>query len=370
MNVGIVGAGQLGRMLALAGYPLGLRCLFLDRTADTPGGQIAPTLVGEFTDPELLDELFARSGVVTFDWENISVDALKAAAPGAAQTRVAPPLRALKVAQDRLAEKRCFERLGIRTTRYAPVGSRAALARAVARIGLPGVLKTRRMGYDGKGQFTLRTNADIDAAWHALGGAPLLYEERIAFDAEVSAIGVRSWSGATACYPLSLNTHHEGILRVTRAPGPGGTLERSAHRHLLQLLNHFRYVGVLAVEFFVRKGVLIANEMAPRVHNSGHWTIEGAATSQFENHLRAILDLPLGSTTARGHSAMINLIGTVPDAAALLAQPGVYLHDYGKLPRPGRKVGHCTLIADAAAARDRMVRRFLRQFYPGLQAIP
>ncbi|MFT3907372.1 MAG: 5-(carboxyamino)imidazole ribonucleotide synthase [Steroidobacteraceae bacterium] len=369
MSVGIIGAGQLGRMLALAAYPLGQRCLFLDRSADTPGGQIAPSLVGEFTDPALLGDLLRQSEVVTFDWENISVAALRAALR-MHQTRVAPPLKALEIAQDRLAEKRCFERLGIPTTRYRAVASRAALVRATEEIGLPGVLKTRRMGYDGKGQFTLRSSADIEAAWQALGGVPLLYEERIDFDFEVSALGVRSWSGDTATYPLSVNLHNAGILRLTLAPGPQGALARKARGYLLNLLRDFRYVGVLAIEFFVRKGRLIANEMAPRVHNSGHWTIEGAATSQFENHVRAILDLPLGSAAARGHSAMINLIGSVPPAAQLLDLPGVHLHDYGKEARPGRKVGHCTIVAESAAARDRLVRSFLRRVYPGLQSFP
>lgn len=369
MTIGIVGAGQLGRMLALAACPLRQQCLFLDRSAATPGGQLAESLVGEFTDPKLLDALLRRSEVVTFDWENVSVAALRTAA-ARRRTRIAPPLRALGVAQDRLAEKRCFERLGIPTTRHAAVNSRAALLRAVAAIGLPGVLKTRRMGYDGKGQFTLRGPADIDAAWQALGGVPLLYEERIDFDFEVSAIGTRNVSGQSVCYPLSLNVHHDGILRLTRAPGPGGALAARARRHLLRLLADFNYVGVLAVEFFVKNGRLIANEMAPRVHNSGHWTIEGAETSQFENHIRAILDLPLGSAAARGHSGMINLVGSMPPAARLLEIPGLHLHDYGKEPRPGRKVGHCTIVAGTSSARDRLVRRILRLCYPQLPALP
>ena len=356
MTIGIVGAGQLGRMMALAGYPLGLEFLFLDRDARTPGGQVAPILVGELTDRKLLGELAARSEVLTFDWENIPVEALENL-PGKA--RIAPPLRALGCAQDRLSEKRTFELLGIATTRYAAVDSRAALEAAVRSIGLPGVLKTRRMGYDGKGQFVLRKPADLDAAWAALGAAPLLYENLVPFDREVSVIAVRGTDGDVAFYPLNLNVHREGILRLTRAPYGDAALTRQAQRAAKKLLEHFGYVGVLTVEFFVARGKLIANEMAPRVHNSGHWTIEGAETSQFENHVRAIAGLPLGSTRARGHSAMINLIGELPGQAAMLREPGLHWHDYGKSARPGRKVGHITITESSAPKRDSRAMKVL-----------
>ena len=356
MTIGIVGAGQLGRMLALAGYPLGLEFLFLDRDARTPGGQVAPILVGELTDRKLLGELGERSDVVTFDWENIPVEALENL-PGKA--RIAPPLRALGCAQDRLSEKRTFELLGIATTRYAAVDSRAALHAAVQSIGLPGVLKTRRMGYDGKGQFVLRKPADLDAAWAALGSAPLLYENLVPFDREVSVIAVRGADGDVAFYPLNLNVHREGILRLTRAPYGDAAVTRQAQRAARKLLEHFGYVGVLTVEFFMARGKLIANEMAPRVHNSGHWTIEGAETSQFENHVRAIAGLPLGSTRARGHSAMINLIGELPGRAAMLREPGLHWHDYGKAARPGRKVGHITITESSARKRDSRAMKVL-----------
>ncbi len=357
MTVGIVGAGQLGRMLALAGYPLGLDFLFLDRDADTPGGQVGPILSGEFTDPKLLRELARRSEVLTFDWENIPVDALRA---HCGKTRIAPPLAALATGQDRLAEKRLFETLGIPTTRYRAVSSKDQLARAVQQIGLPVVLKTRRLGYDGKGQALLKSAADIDRVWSALGGQELLCEEFIAFDFEVSVIGARSTRGEMAVYPLNRNIHLDGILRLTRAPAAGPLLARAAVRYLRKMLRHFDYAGILTIEFFVQGGRLIANEIAPRVHNSGHWTIEGAVTSQFENHLRAILGLPLGSTAARGHSAMINLTGTMPDRNAFLDIPDLHWHDYGKTPRPGRKLGHITLLASSAAARDRLANRVLR----------
>ncbi len=349
MTVGIVGAGQLGRMMALAGYPLGLEFLFLDRDARTPGGQVAPLLPGELTDRKLLGQMSERCEVITFDWENIPVEALEGL-PG--QARIAPPLRALSAAQDRLSEKRTFELLGILTTRYAAVDSRASLEAAVNAIGLPGVLKTRRMGYDGKGQFVLRKPADLDAAWATLGNAPLLYENLVPFEREVSIIAVRGRDGAIAFYPLNLNVHREGILRLTRAPFGNAALTRQAQRAARRLLEHFRYVGVLTIEFFVTRGRLVANEMAPRVHNSGHWTIEGAQTSQFENHVRAITGLPLGSTQARGHSAMINLIGEMPPRDSWLAVPGLHWHDYGKSARPGRKLGHITLVDRSTRGRD------------------
>jgi 5-(carboxyamino)imidazole ribonucleotide synthase len=364
MTVGIVGAGQLGRMLALAGYPLGLDFLFLDPAEDAPAGQVAPQLRGAFTDRALLKRLAQRSEVLTFDWENVSVEALRALR---GTVRVCPPIPALAAAQDRSSEKRLFERLAIPTTRWQAVSSRAQLSRAMREIGLPGVLKTRRMGYDGKGQELVRTAEEAEHAWQRLGSAPLLYEEWVPFDCEVSIIGARSAAGEIAIYPLNGNVHSQGILRLTRAPFGAPGWQRLAAEYLRRVLRHFRYTGILTIEFFVRGARLIANEMAPRVHNSGHWTIEGAETSQFENHLRAILGLPLGSTRARGFSAMINLIGSMPDAPVLLAGDGLHLHDYGKQPRPGRKLGHCTIVEPSAAARDRRARRLLGALAPGVR---
>ena len=363
MTVGIVGAGQLGRMLALAGYPLGLDFLFLDPAANAPAGQVAPVLTGAFTEARLLDELSQRSEVLTFDWENISVDALRALK---GDTRIAPPIPALATAQDRVSEKKLFERLGIPTTRWLAVSSRAQLTRALRDIGLPGVIKTRRLGYDGKGQAVIRTHEDAERAWEQLGSAPLLYEELIPFDCEVSIIGARSPRGEVVVYPLNGNVHSEGILRLTRAPYGPPRWQRLAAGYLQKVLKHFRYTGILTIEFFVKGGKLLANEMAPRVHNSGHGTIEGAATSQFENHLRAILNLPLGSTRALGYSAMLNLIGTMPPREQLLAQGELHYHDYGKQPRPGRKLGHCTLVEATATARDRRARQLLAQLAPGV----
>jgi 5-(carboxyamino)imidazole ribonucleotide synthase len=361
MTVGIVGAGQLGRMLAVAGYPLGLDFLFLDPAADPPAAALAPHLRGPFDDRRLLAKLARRTEIITFDWENVSVAALRALA---GRVRICPPLAALAASQDRVSEKRLFERLKIPTTRWRAVASLAQLQRAVRDIGLPGVLKTRRFGYDGKGQAVLKSQADLESAWLQLGAVPLLYEERIAFSHEVSIIGARSTRGEVAIYPLNGNVHSQGVLRVTRAPYGPLAWQQLAQRYLARVLVHFRYVGILAIEFFVHRGRLIANEMAPRVHNSGHWTIEGAVTSQFENHLRAILGLPLGATRARGHCAMINLIGAMPPLDELLAHKGLHVHDYAKAPRPGRKLGHCTLVERSRHDRDRRVRALLATLAP------
>jgi 5-(carboxyamino)imidazole ribonucleotide synthase len=350
-------------MMALAGYPLGLQCLFLDPAEQPPAGQIAPVLRNAFTDVEALGELARRCEVVTIDWENVSVEALRALGR---ETRVSPPPAAIAACQDRVKEKRLFEKLGIRTTRWRAVGSRRQLTSAIKAIGLPGVLKTRRMGYDGKGQAVLRTTQDVERAWAAMGQVPLLYEELVPFDLEVSVIGVRGRDGECQVYPLNRNLHADGILRLTRAPYGNAGLNRLARRHVLSVMEHFRYVGVLTIEFFVRGGRLLANEMAPRVHNSGHWTIEGAVTSQFENHLRAICGLPLGSTRAVGHSAMINLIGTMPERTRLLAHAGVHLHDYAKEPRSGRKLGHVTVVEDDAARCERRARGLLAELAPEL----
>ena len=359
MTVGIVGGGQLGRMLALAGYPLGLDFLCLDPAADAPAGRVAPLLQGAFTDRRLLARLARHCEVITFDWENVSVSGLAAIARRR-RARICPPVAALATGQDRVAEKRLFERLRIPTTRWSAVDSPRQLARALATVGLPGVLKTRRMGYDGKGQAVIRGPEDAAHAWAELGGVPLLYEEYVPFQCEVSIIGARSLCGETAVYPLCGNVHGAGVLRLTRAPYGPAAWQRRASAYLERVLTHFRYSGILTIEFFVRRGRLIANEMAPRVHNSGHWTIEGAMTSQFENHLRAILGLPLGATQARGFSAMVNLIGERPPRNRLLALTGVHLHDYGKNARPGRKMGHCTIVERTAAARDARARALLK----------
>jgi 5-(carboxyamino)imidazole ribonucleotide synthase len=365
MTVGILGAGQLGRMLALAGYPLGLDFLFLDPAKGAPAGQVAPVLQGSFSDSKLLGQLARSSEVATIDWENVSLDALRTLADAGA--RIAPPIPAVATAQDRVSEKRLFERLDIPTTRWKAVSSHAQLQRAIREIGLPGVIKTRRLGYDGKGQSVIKTSEDAERAWKEMGSVGLIYEEWIAFDCEVSIIGARSKRGEIAVYPLNGNIHSGGILRLTRAPYGPPRWQRLATRYLESVLAHFNYTGILTIEFFVRGGRLIANEMAPRVHNSGHWTLEGAVTSQFENHLRAILNLPLGSTRPTGHSAMFNLIGSMPPRATILGWEGVHLHNYAKEPRAGRKIGHCTLVEPTSLRRDKRVRQLLSELAPGIR---
>ncbi len=365
MTVAIVGAGQLGRMLALAGYPLGLDFRFLDSSPSAPAGQVAPMLQGSFEDVRLLRRLARGADVLTFDWENVPVAPLRKLGRG---IDIAPSLAALAIAQDRLLEKRLFTRLGIATTRHHAVTTARQMQRALRDIGLPGVLKSRRLGYDGKGQWVVRTQADADAALRAANGADLLYEELVPYDYEVSIIGARSGSGEVVIYPLNGNVHVGGILRVTRAPFGTPGLARAAAGHLRRVLEALRYRGVLTIEFFVRRGRLVANEIAPRVHNSGHWTIEGAETSQFENHLRAILGLPLGSTRPRGHAAMLNLVGTLPQRDQALREHGLHWHDYGKSARPGRKLGHVTLIASDPASCDRRVRALLPRLLPGVRA--
>jgi 5-(carboxyamino)imidazole ribonucleotide synthase len=347
-RVGVLGAGQLGRMLGIAGRNLGLELSFLDPTNDSPAAAVGELLVADFTDQAALQRL-ASCDVVTFEFENVPVSAVKMLE---ARCQVSPSSRALEVAQDRLHEKTCFRQLGIGTPPFEAVQTWPELEAALARIGLPAVLKTRRFGYDGKGQAVLHSAADAKQAFEALGGAPLILEGFVRFQRELSIVAVRSRTGEVASYPLVQNHHAGGILRKTIAPAPGVTpeLERAASQHIEKLLRHLDYVGVLALELFEVDGGLLANEIAPRVHNTGHWTIEGARTSQFENHLRAILGLPLGDPSALSPCAMLNLIGVAPDPAAILAVSDAHLHWYGKEPRPGRKVGHVTVRAPDAAA--------------------
>jgi 5-(carboxyamino)imidazole ribonucleotide synthase len=342
VKVGIIGAGQLGRMLALAGYELGIGSTFLDPDAASSGGQVGPVVVGAIDDPASVRELAGQVDVVTFDLENVPVDVLA----GAADTvPIRPPPAALAAAQDRLSEKRLFEALGIPTTSYLPIADAADLARCGATLGWPVVLKARRLGYDGRGQRIVRRAEDLEPAWQSLGGVPAIAEAWVDFDRELSLIAVRGTDGSTLFYPLAENVHDDGILFSTLAPYADAALQATAEGYLDAILEHLGYCGVLTVEFFLADGRLIANELAPRVHNSGHWTIEGAETSQFENHLRAILGLPLGSTRPTGHAYMINLLGSVPGPERLLSIRGLHLHDYGKAARPQRKVGHCTIVA-------------------------
>ncbi|WNH50031.1 5-(carboxyamino)imidazole ribonucleotide synthase [Stenotrophomonas aracearum] len=350
-TVGILGGGQLARMMVLAGAPMGLRFELFDPAADACGGQVAPLQVAAFEDEAALAAFAERVDVVTFDFENVPARSAQFLAD---RVPVHPSPDALAVAQDRLSEKTLFAGLGIPLPPFADIRSRDELAARVGEFGLPCILKTRRFGYDGKGQFRLRSAADIDAAWAELGGqverTGLILEGFVAFEREVSVVAVRGLDGEFRAWPVTGNWHVNGVLSASVAPARLSPAQYDAAiGYARTLAEKLDYVGVFALELFCRGEELLANEMAPRVHNSGHWTIEGSETSQFENHLRAVLGLPLGDTRMLGHACMLNWIGEMPDADAVLAQPGGHWHDYGKQPRDGRKVGHATLRGDDAA---------------------
>ena len=349
-TVGILGGGQLARMLALSGAPLGLRFLIMDSASDACASQFAPMVVGDYTDQAALAEFASKIDVATFDFENVPAESGQWLAQ---RVPVFPSPRALAVAQDRLAEKTLFRELGIPVPEFADVPTRAALDAAIAAIGTPCILKTRRLGYDGKGQFRIKTPADADAAWAALGAQAatvgLILEGFVRFERELSVVAVRGRDGEFRAWPLTENWHVDGVLSASLAPAQvDDALADTAHAYARKLAEALDYVGVFALELFCREGELLANELAPRVHNSGHWTIEGSETSQFQNHLRAVLGLPLGETRMLGRACMLNWIGEMPDANPVLNEAGGHWHDYGKSSRAGRKVGHATLRADDA----------------------
>ena len=355
--VGILGGGQLARMLALAAAPLGIKALVVDGSADACAGQVAPLVVADWTDYVALEAFARQVDVVTFDFENVPAETAHWLAERVA---VFPVPRALAVAQDRLAEKTLFRECGLPTPDFMTVDTREQLDQALAGVGAPAILKTRRLGYDGKGQFRLASVADADAAWAALGAQAslhgLILEAFVPFERELSVIAVRGRDGDFRTWPLTRNWHTDGVLAMSLAPAPAiDQLQQRATALARTLAERLDYVGVFALELFVRDGELLGNEMAPRVHNSGHWTIEGAHTSQFENHVRAVLGLPLGDTGVRGVSAMFNWIGDLPDAAPVLTTVDAHWHDYGKQARPGRKVGHATVCGmDAAILAERV----------------
>jgi 5-(carboxyamino)imidazole ribonucleotide synthase len=327
--VACIGGGQLGRMLGLAGLPLGLRFRFLDPAPDAAAGDVGELIVGGYDDVAALRRLASGADVVTYEFENVSVDAAR-------QVDALPPPLALELGQDRQVEKELFRRLGIPTPRFG----------TLADTGLPAIVKARRLGYDGKGQRRLVSDEPLREDEVA--------EEVVTFERELSILAVRGRDGETRFWPLAENSHRDGILRVSRAPAPDPP-QALAEGLVTRLLEELGYVGVIALELFQRDGSLLANEFAPRVHNTGHWTIDGAVTSQFENHLRAILGLPLGRTEALAPSVMVNLIGGVPPLRALLALPGARVHLYGKEPRPARKLGHVTLVGAEATVVEEAV---------------
>jgi 5-(carboxyamino)imidazole ribonucleotide synthase len=344
VTIGILGGGQLGYMLALAGYPLGLHFRFLDPSPEAPVGRIAARVTVPFDDRRALEKFASGLELVTYEFENVPVESaryLEKFVP------VLPSTAALEVAQDRLTEKQLFQKLGIPTTEYVAPKIGEELELPLKKLGYPVIIKTRRLGYDGKGQWILRGPDGLAQAREELPKVPLILEKFVPFTRELSVLAARSRAGDIAIYPLVENHHRGGILRLSLAPAPDleAATQRAAEQAARSVLEELKYVGVLAIEFFEQDGRLLANEMAPRVHNSGHWTIEGAVTSQFENHLRAVVGLPLGSTAVMGCSAMVNLIGELPETADVLRLVDAHLHLYGKTPRPGRKLGHVTVRA-------------------------
>ena len=352
LRIGILGGGQLGRMLALAGYPLGLAFTVLDPTPRASASKVCDHIQAKYDDPNALDELVYRSDVVTFEFENVPEASLERVAR---DLPVVPSTRALEISGDRLTEKRCFDDLGIQTAETRTVDSAEDLRDAADELGLPLVLKTRQMGYDGKGQAFVRHWSQIGDAWQTVEGNPSIAEKLVDYDRELSVLGVRARDGTIRVYPIVENIHRQGILVESRAPAGFDDPQRAktARKYVRTLLEEFDYVGLLALELFDTGDRLLANEFAPRVHNSGHWTIEGAETSQFENHVRAVAGFPLGSIDPVGHTRMLNIIGEHPNRGELLDHPAAHLHEYEKRPEPGRKIGHVTVRGDTAELVDR-----------------
>ena len=341
----------MARMLALAGIPLGCDFVFLDPSPNACAGRTGRLVRAEFTDLQTLVSLASEIDVATFDFENVPAAAARAVAD---LRPLRPSVEVLEQCQDRLVEKNLLSELGIPVPAYCAVSSRPDLLAGIDAVGFPAVLKTRRMGYDGKGQALLNTAEDLETAWQRLGDSELILEEFVPFSAECSLLSVRAMDGEIRFWELTRNLHSDGVLVLSLPGGFADRIRRQAEEISQRLLERWQYVGVMAVEFFVYRDRLLVNEIAPRVHNSGHWTINASITSQFENHLRAILGLPLGETAMTSMALMFNWIGSIPDQQKLLCVSGLHQHDYGKTHRPGRKIGHATLTATDRAS---LVRR-------------
>lgn len=346
-TIGILGAGQLGRMLALSGFPFEMKFQFFD-TSGNPSVGLEPTYI-EPIEPlksEGLKNFLNECDVVTYEFEHLPLDLVEHIE---SNHTLYPPAKSIEICQDREKEKALFDTLAIPTTKYRIVNSEADLNKAVEELGLPLVCKTTTEGYDGKGQFVLKQKSDIADAWSTIGNRTLIAEEFINFSRELSVIAVRSASGELKVYPLAENQHNDGILRYSTAPAPKLDKDTAAQASLYmkELLEALKHVGVLTLELFETDSGLIANEMAPRVHNSGHWSMLGAMSSQFENHIRAIADLPLGDTEAQQPTCMINLISHKGDIEKVLGLPYAQVHLYGKEERLGRKLGHINVTANS-----------------------
>ena len=339
--IGIFGGGQLGRMMAQAALPLNIQCTFFEANTDCPSAQLGK--VYSTQDPQGLSEFIESADVFSLEFENTplsDVDKLTQVKD------IYPPRDALAIAQNRLLEKNLFKTLQIPVAPFLAVDSLETLQHAVGELGLPIVLKTATGGYDGKGQFVIRDQQQIEQAWDELGPAKsLIAESFVQFSREVSIIAVRGQNGEIKTWPLAENHHHHGILSHSIVPAPSSQdLQPVAQDYISRVLNHLNYVGVLTLELFVTEQGLFANEIAPRVHNSGHWSIEGSVCSQFENHIRAVAGLPLGDTQIVRPTILVNIIGQHPKTADVLALSGAHLHLYNKTERTGRKLGHITLM--------------------------
>jgi len=345
VKVGVLGAGQLGLMLCAAGRRIGVDTRFLAPDSDSPAGMCSELIVADYTNEAALTHFIESLDAVTYEFESIPIEPVRSLAE---KLPVRPSTLALETAQDRAMEKQCFERLGIPTSRFAVANTLAEARAAIDMVGRPCMLKTRRHGYDGKGQAVVRDRSELELGWVTIAGAPSILERLVTFKRELSIIAVRGMAGEIEYYPLVENHHSEGILRFSIAPAQNVSedVQSRAQSYAKRILEDLEYVGVLAIEFFDTENGLVANEMAPRVHNSGHWTIEGADTSQFENHLRAITGMELGSTAVHGVAGMVNIIGVEPNVQRLREIPDVHVHMYGKAPVPKRKLGHITVTAN------------------------
>ncbi|MEQ0925238.1 5-(carboxyamino)imidazole ribonucleotide synthase [Acinetobacter schindleri] len=356
-TIGIFGGGQLGRMMAQAALPLNIQCTFFEATTNCPSAALGPVFSTKAENG--LQDFINSADVFSLEFENTplaDVDVLTK------NKDLHPPRQALAIAQHRLSEKVLFDELEIPVAPYKAVTSVESLKAAVAELGLPIVLKTSRGGYDGKGQFVLRSADQTDQAWAELGPAgELIAESFVTFSREVSIIAVRGQDGDVKTWPLAENHHHNGILSHSIVPAPNSAdLQPVAQDYITRLLNHLNYVGVLTLELFVTDKGLYANEMAPRVHNSGHWSIEGAVCSQFENHVRAVAGLPLGSTEVIRPTVLVNIIGQHPKSEDVLALKGAHLHLYNKSEREGRKIGHITLMPTDSAQLTTLCRQLAK----------
>lgn len=362
-RVGVLGGGQLGRMMALAGRRLGLRFRFLEPKPEPPVAETGQVVRGAYDDPEALASFVDGLGAITYEFENVPASSAEWLGE---RVPIHPNPGALAVSRDRAREKGLFRELGIETAGYALVSERSELERAAAQVGFPGILKSRTLGYDGKGQARVEGPDGLEEAWAAVGGVPAIFEKVVPFDRELSVVGVRGRNGELRAYPLAENEHREGILTRSTVPAPSSAdvpdPTSLATSYLRRIMEHLDYVGVLALELFQRGEDLLANEFAPRVHNSGHWSMDGAVTDQFENHVRAVAGLPLGDTDVVIPTVMLNILGETPPVPPILRVPGAHVHLYEKAPRPGRKLGHvnvCARSQDELESRARAVSAIL-----------